>query len=241
MAITAPASGAGSERPLPSGDHARFAVWALVGLVAQVAFMAAWTVAETWQGSRYSPVRDTISDLQAATAPHVWFPIACFAAGGLGTFCFAVFGLRPALAGAGKVASHAPWVLGLSTLALGNSFPLIPCRLADPGCTVHRQLSSPGGLTDAIVAGVALSVLAFTPAPLWQRLSAVPGWGVAKFVLRPARVACPLLFLLLVVASFSGTDQGLAERALVTSCVLWVGALVVALLHVSRKTRLLVQ
>ncbi len=82
--------------------------------------MAGWTVAETWQGPRYSPVRDTISDLQAATATHVWSPIVCFAAGGLGTFCFAVFGLR----------------------------------------------------------------------------RAVPGWGVAIFVLRPARVAWPFLFLL---------------------------------------------
>jgi hypothetical protein len=25
-------------------------------------------------------VFDTISDLQAATAPHYWFPVACFAA-----------------------------------------------------------------------------------------------------------------------------------------------------------------
>ncbi len=241
MAITAPASGAGSERPLPSGAGARLAVWALVGLLAQVASMAGWTVAETWQGPRYSVVSDTISDLQAATAPHVWFPIACFAAGGIGTFCFAVLGLRPALSGAGRVASQAPWMLGLSALALGNSFPLIPCSLSDPGCTVHRQLSSPGGLTDAIVAGVALSVLAFTPAPLWQRLSVLQGWGVAKFALMPARVACPFLFLLLVVSSFTGTDQGLAERALVTSCVLWVGALAVALFLVWRKPRLVAQ
>ena len=48
--------------------------WGVVGLLAQVAFAAGWVIAETWQGPRYSPVTDTISDLQAATAPHVWFP-----------------------------------------------------------------------------------------------------------------------------------------------------------------------
>jgi hypothetical protein len=56
-------------------------------------------------------LNDTISDLQAATAPHAWFPIACFAVGGLGTFGFAVFGLRPALVGAGKAAQYAPWII----------------------------------------------------------------------------------------------------------------------------------
>jgi len=106
--------------------------WGLVGVIAQAAFIAGWLIAETWQGPRYDPVTDTISDLQAATAPHAWFPIACFAAGGLGTFGFAVFGLRPALAAAGKAAACAPWILACSALALGNSFPLIPCRLADP-------------------------------------------------------------------------------------------------------------
>ena len=60
--------------------------WGVAGVVAQAAFMAGWLIADTWQGPRYSPVKDTISDLQAATAPHAWFPIACFAAGGLGTF-----------------------------------------------------------------------------------------------------------------------------------------------------------
>ena len=32
--------------------------------------------------ARYSLVKHSISDLQAATAPHAWFPIACFAIGG---------------------------------------------------------------------------------------------------------------------------------------------------------------
>lgn len=137
--------------------------WGVIGVLAQAAFLAGWLIAEMWQGPRYSPVADTISDLQAATAPHYWFPLACFAAGGLGTFGFAVLGLRPALAGAGRTAARAPWMLACAALALGNSFPLIPCRLADPGCTAHHQLYSPGGLTDAVVSGIAFLVLALTP------------------------------------------------------------------------------
>jgi len=83
----------------------RLLAWGVIGLVAQVAFTAGWVIAETWQGPSYSPVRYTISDLQAAIAPHAWFPVACFAVGGLGTIGFAAFGLRPALATAGCVAA----------------------------------------------------------------------------------------------------------------------------------------
>jgi Protein of unknown function (DUF998) len=209
--------------------------WGVLGVIAQVAFLAGWLIAETWQGPRYSPVADTISDLQAATAPHVWFPIVCFATGGVGTFCFAVFGLRPALAGAGPTAWYAPWMLGLSALALGNSFPLIPCRLADTGCTAHHQLYSPGGLTDAVVAGTAFLVLAAVPAPLWRRMRLLPQWQPVEPVLTAARVVCPLCFILLSISSVAGVAEGLTERILATSCVLWIGALAVTAIVVSRQ------
>jgi hypothetical protein len=75
-----------AEMTAPAVERLRGALaWVWIGLLAQVAFAAGWVVAETWQGPRYSPLTDTISDLQAATAPHAWFPIVCFAAGGLGT------------------------------------------------------------------------------------------------------------------------------------------------------------
>jgi hypothetical protein len=215
----------------------RLLAWGVAGLAAQAAFMAGWLIAETWQGPRYSPVNDTISDLQAATAPHAWFPIACFAVGGLGTFGFAVFGLRPALAGAGKAAWYAPWMLACAALALGNSFPLIPCQLADPRCTAHHQLVSPGGLTDALVASLAFLVLAFTPFPLWRRLKVLPQWQPLKPVMIAARVTGPVCFLLLAISSNTDTAQGLTERILATSCVLWMGALAVTLIFVSRHAR----
>jgi hypothetical protein len=210
--------------------------WGVAGLIAQVAFMAGWLITETWQGPGYSPISDTISDMQAATAPHVWFPVACFALGGIGTFCFAVFGLRPALAAAGDAGRHAVWMLALAGLAIGNSFPLTPCELPAPGCTAHLQLYSPGGLTDAIVATAAFLVLVFTPAQLRKRLNVLPSWRRLVPVMAAARVICPLCFVLLSVASITGTAEGLAERILATSCVLWISSLAVRLIIASRRT-----
>jgi hypothetical protein len=105
--------------------------WGVVGVVAQAAFMAGWLIAETWQGPRYSPVKYTISDLQAATAPHAWFPIACFAAGGLGTFGFAGSGC--AGPGRGREGRRLRAVdAGLLRAGSGQFLPA-DSLLADPG------------------------------------------------------------------------------------------------------------
>jgi Protein of unknown function (DUF998) len=232
MASRQAALGAGQDR---SRADQRVA-WGVVGLIAQAAFMAGWLITETWQARGYSPVSDTISDMQAATAPHVWFPLACFALGGAGTFCFAVFGLRPALAAAAGVARHAVWMLALAGLAIGNSFPLIPCELPAAGCTAHHQLYSPGGITDATVATAAFLVLVFTPAQLRKRLQVLPAWRPLVPVMTAAGVICPLCFVLLSAASLTGTAQGLAERVLATSCVLWISSLAITLITVSRRT-----
>lgn len=216
-------------------DSAHLAIWGVVGVIAQLAFMAGWLITETWQGPGYSLVGDTISDMQAATAPHVWFPISCFAAGGIGTFCFASLGLAPALRSAGDTARSAPWQLAIAALALGNSFPLAPCRLPDPGCTAHSQLFSAGGLTDAVVSTIALLILIRVPNNLWKRMRLVPSWQRVKPVMLAARVVCPACFVLLFAAALTGTAQGLAERLLVTSCVLWI--LVLALTAIANGRR----
>jgi len=211
------------------------AAWGVVGLIAQVAFTAGWLIAETWQGSRYSVVTDTISDMQAATAPHAWFPIACFAVGGAGTFCFAVFGLRPALSAAGRVAAHAPWMLALAGLAIGNSFPLIPCDPPATGCTAHHQLFSAGGMTDAMVASTAFLVLAFTPGQLGKRLKIVPEWRRLARLMTAAQATCTLAYIALCITALADTAEGLAERALAISCVLWISALAIRLIYVSGR------
>jgi len=216
------------------GRRRQAVIWGMVGLLAQVVFAAGWVIAETWQGPRYSPVTDTISDLQAATAPHLWFPVLCFALGGLGTFGFAIFGLRPALAGVG---SGAAWKIGLSGLALGNSFPLIPCQLSAHACSATSQLLSAGGLTDALLSGVALWVLAVTPFPLARRVTLLAGWRSLKPILLVAGVVTPALYGLLAIALFTGVWQGLAERGLVGVCQLWICLLAGNLIRVSLALR----
>jgi hypothetical protein len=147
-----------------------------------------------------------------------------------------VFGLRPALSGAGKIAAYSPWLLAICALAIGNSFPLIPCRLSDAGCTANAQLLSPGGLTDAIVAGLAFLGLAVTPFPLGRRTAALASWRRLAPVTRAARIACPVSYLLLAVSTNMAAMPavGLTERVLATSCVLWIGALAVNLMIESR-------
>jgi hypothetical membrane protein len=99
-------------------------------VIAQITFMAGWLIAETWQGPRYSSIKYTISDLQAATAPHAWFVISCFAIGGIGSFLFAVFGLRPALAKAGAVRAYA--TLGVGCFGSGT-WQLVPANTLPAG------------------------------------------------------------------------------------------------------------
>jgi hypothetical protein len=132
-------------------------------------------------------------------------------------------------------------MLAVAALALGNSFPLIPCRLSDAGCTANAQLLSPGGLTDAIVAGLAFFVLAIVPFPLWRRMAGLPEWRRLKPVMFAARVIGPVLYLLLAVSTnmSSMPAAGLIERLLATTCVLWICALAVNLIVESRPRALI--
>jgi hypothetical protein len=219
------------EKPGAS-QRAAFLWWGAVGLVAQVAFMAGWLIPETWQGPRYDPIRYTISDLQAATAPHIWFPITCFAIGGVGSCAFVVFGLRPALARAGRKDAYSLWMLALATLALGNSFPLIPFRLIDPGATAARQLHTAGGLTDALVSGIAFLVLVLTAIPLGRRLALLPEWRRLAALTKVVRVLGLACYIALGISSSAGgAYQGLLERMLVCVCVAWLAALGVGLIR----------
>jgi Protein of unknown function (DUF998) len=211
----------------------------MVGLTAQIVFTAGWLIGEVWQGPAYSPINNTISDLQAATAPHVWFPIACFAVAGVATFGFAVFGLRPALSAAGKVAWFAPWMLAWSALALGNSFPLIPCQLSDRGCSPAFQLGSPGGLTDTIVAGTAFLVLVITPFPMLRRLDVIPRWRRLKPIMLGSLIVGAACYVLLAISSSLPTTPaiGLIERVLAISCSAWIGALAINLIFETNRNR----
>jgi hypothetical protein len=82
-------------------------------------------------------------------------------------------------------------------------------------------------------------VLAFTPFPLWRRLKVLPQWQRVKPVMMAARVIGPACCLLLGISSSVGSVEGLMERILATSCVLWICVLAITLISVSRHARAL--
>jgi len=92
-------------------------------------------------------------------------------------------------------------------------------------------------LTDATVASTAFVVLAITPFPLWRRLAVLPQWQRLKPVMMAARVLGHVFFVLLAASSTmtSMPANELIERLLVSTFVVWTGALAVTLLVTSRR------
>jgi hypothetical protein len=214
--------------------------WACAGLAGQMIFTAGWLAADRWQGPGYSPIRYTISDETALSAPHAWFLITCQLLAGALTIGFAVFGLRPALASAGPTARYAPWMFAVGALAYLVIWPRLPCRLADAGCTTQQRLLSAGGLTDAVGSGVLIVVLVISPFPLWRRLRGLPGWQRTRPFLIAARVLGPVLVIATGAqgAFAPGAQEGILERALALLTAAWICSLAVALLMADAKADL---
>jgi hypothetical protein len=82
----------------------------------------------------------------------------------------------------------------------------------------------------------AFLVLVFTPGPLWHSMQALPQRRRLKPVMAAARIACPLSFILLSIASLTQTAEGLAERILATSLALWIGTLAIVLIGLSGRS-----
>jgi hypothetical protein len=206
------------------------------GLLSQVVFTAGWLAAGTWQPPGYSPVKDTISDLMARTAPHALVPLGTLMLAGVGTAVFALAGLRPALAAAGRVAVYAPWFLGLSALRLGNllSFAQIPCQ-AGVNCTLHQAMSGFGGTVDATGGVIVALMAAVAPFPTARRMRNVPGW---QHLGRPSLLAGAATFACLVASGLGPTApvHGLLQRAAATIGATWAAVLAANLIRVSRGT-----
>ena len=49
-----------------------------MGLVAQIAFVASWLIAASWQGPHYSSLEHSISDMYAVGAPYGAFLVVVF-------------------------------------------------------------------------------------------------------------------------------------------------------------------
>jgi hypothetical protein len=190
--------------------------WALVGLVAQVAFVASWLIAAFWQGPHYSSLEHSISDMYAVGAPYGAFLVVVFTLCGAATILFAWLSLRPTLRPAGWTATVGSALLALSIYGLGDLLSPLEregCRLADRGCSAAAQFANSGGKLDALLStlGALLFILAgFFLASAMKRL---PGWRRWAWPTRGVAV----LFLVLVVATGLGTAvdlSGMFERLL---------------------------
>lgn len=216
--------------PAPSRRLPGLRFWAWVAIVAQIAFVAAWLAADRWQGSGFSPITDSISDMYAVGVPHAHFLVVTFTDTGAATILFALLSVRPALRGSGRLAGVGSVLLALSVAGLGNLLSQaerMACRISDPGCTTTIQLSNSGGKTDSIVstAGAVLLVIAgFVLAAAMRR---IPSW---RAWVRPVRWTSVLLLALLLATALTGGTSG--QSGLFERLFAGVGAAAIATLAV---------
>jgi hypothetical protein len=187
-------------------------------LAAQVVFVASWLIAGLWQGSGYSALSQTISDMYAVTAPRGMFLVVVITLCGLATVLFALFSLWPVLRPAGWTAAVGSVLLALSIYGLGDlltPFEREACRIADSGCSPKDQLANSGGTLDAILSTLGIFLFIAAAFFLAAAMKRTPGW---QDWARPARWVGVIFFLVLVVLAVSGGAglDGLMERVLAT-------------------------
>lgn len=210
--------------------------WALVAVAAQVVFVVSFLIAAAWQGSGYSALAHSISDMYAVTAPHVWFLVAVLTVTGAVTIVFAWLCVWPTLRAGGWSARVGSILLALSVFGLGDlltPFERLACRLADEGCSSADQLANLGGMLDTTLttAGFVFFVGAgFFLAGAMGNTRDWQGW------VRPTNwftIAVLVLFVATGVFSASAVG-GLLERLVAA-----LGALGIALLalEIARRNR----
>jgi uncharacterized protein DUF998 len=221
----------------PSGvrrdDGAGVRRWALVALVAQVAFVGSWLISASWQGPHYSVLAHTISDMYAVGAPYATFLVVVITLCGAATILFAWLSLRPSLRPAGWTATVGSALLALSIYGLGDllaPFEREGCRLADAGCTPAAQFANSGGKLDAALSTLGLILLVAAGFFLASAMNRVPGWRPWA---RPARWATVLIIALLV-ATVVGEAVGLGglfQRLVAASGAAGIALLAVGVLQ----------
>ena len=182
--------------------------WALVALVAQIVFVSSWLIAASWQGSRYSVLAHSISDMYAVDAPNGAFLVVVLTLCGAATILFAALSVRPTLRPGGWRATLGAVLLGLSIYGLGDlltPFGRDACRLADPGCTTATQLANSGGKFDVALSTVGLLLFVAAGFFLASAMKRVPGWGRWAWPTRWVTI----LFLALLVATGLTSAVGL--------------------------------
>jgi hypothetical protein len=190
--------------------------WAIVAIVAQIAFVGSWLVAAFWQGPRYSVLAHSFSDMFAVGAPNGAFLVVVFTFCGAATILFAWRSLWPSLRAGGWRAAVGSVLLGLSIYGLGNllsPFEREGCRLADPGCTGAAQFANLGGKLDAALTLVGLVLFVAAGFFLASAMKRVPSWGRWAGPTRWATVLFIALLVATVLADAVGLG-GLFERLL---------------------------
>lgn len=232
--VLSPPGGRESASPPRRLPGVRF--WAWVAILAQVVFVAAWVAAGFWQGPRYSPMADSISDMYAVGVPHASFLVQVFTDAGAATILFALFSVWPALRGGGRAGRVGSVLLALSVAGLGDLLSpaeRLACRISDPGCTTALQLSNSGGKLDSILTAagaVLLLVAGFLLAAAMRRIPSWRGW------VRPVRWTSVLIFAFFVGDALDGTSGqgGLFERLYAAVAAAAVAALAVGILRRAR-------
>jgi hypothetical protein len=199
---------------------------AQVAAVAQVVFVASFLIAATWQGPRYDPMTQSISDMYAVTAPNAAFLVVAFTLCGLATVLFAALSVWPTLRNAGWPSAVGAALLGLSIAGLGDllsPFEQLACRMADPGCTATAQAANAGGALDNNLSFFGIVLFAIAPFFIAEAFRRLPEWKAWAWPARFAGFTFIALFVIDTVVYALNGPQGLFERLLATCAAVIIG------------------
>jgi hypothetical protein len=200
---------------------------AVVAVIAQLLFLVTWLIAPLWQGTAYSVVAHSISDMYAVTAPGGLVLVIVFTFTGAVTVLFALLAVWRAFRPAGWTGIVGAILLALSIFGLGDlltPFERLACRIADPGCTSASQTANAGGTLDNLLSTIGIGVFVVAVIFVSVAMSQITGWRSWVWPTRAVAVAVFALFFAYGVLATSGLG-GLLERGLAL-----VGALAIAIL-----------
>jgi hypothetical protein len=202
-----------------------------------VVFVASWLVAVSWQGARYSVLKQSISDMYARTAPHGVFLVIVLTICGAATIGFALFSVWPALRPGGRAAGVGSVLLALSVAGFGDllsPFERLACRAADPGCTTARAVSNTGGKLDGNLTAIGVVLLVVAAFFLAHAMHRMPDWQAWA---RPTRWVAVLFIGLTVAEALTKANTGgygLFERLIAATAAAAIAALAIGILQRSR-------
>jgi hypothetical protein len=208
-----------------------------VGIGAQVVFVASWLIAASWQGARYSVLKQSVSDLYARTAPHGIVLAIVLTICGAATIGFALFSVWPALRPGGRAATVGSILLALSVAGLGDllsPFERLACRAADPGCTSARAVSNAGGKLDGNLTALGVLLLVLAAFFLAYAMHRVPGWQAWARPTRWMGVLIVGLTVLEEVTKWNTGVYGLYERLIAATAAAAIASLAIGILRRSR-------